>query len=91
MFKKLSIYRNNIKFKKLIKKINLMFLTLIKEGFFKKKYYVKKKNLILSPCDFHIGNMIFNKKIYFIDFEYSGLDDPAKIFLYFFLQPIKYY
>ena len=34
MFKKLSIYRNNIKFKKLIKKINLMFLTLIKEGFF---------------------------------------------------------
>ena len=31
--------------------------------------------------------MIFNKKIYFIDFEYSGLDDPAKIFSIFFLQP----
>ena len=31
--------------------------------------------------------MVFNKKIYFIDFEYSGLDDPAKIFSIFFLQP----
>ena len=87
MFKKSRIYKNNIKFKKLIKTINLMFLRLVQEGFFNKKYYVNKKNLILSPCDFHIGNMIFNKKLYFIDFEYSGLDDPAKIFSIFFLQP----
>ena len=85
MFKKSIIYKNNMKFKKLIKTINLMLLTLIQEGFLK-KYYVNKKNLILSPCDFHIGNMVFNKKIYFIDFEYSGLDDPAKIFSIFFFN-----
>ena len=37
MFKKSIIYKNNMKFKKLIKTINLMLLTLIQEGFFKKK------------------------------------------------------
>ncbi len=87
MLKKLVIYKKNKQLRNLIKKINLMFKTLVSKGFFKKKYYVNKNNLILSPCDFHIGNMIFNKKIYFIDFEYSGLDDPAKIFSIFFLQP----
>ena len=25
--------------------------------------------------------------MYFIDFEYSGLDDPAKLYAVFFLQP----
>ena len=31
--------------------------------------------------------MIFNKKIYYIDFEYSGIDDPAKLYSIFYLQP----
>ena len=33
MFKKSIIYKNNMKFKKLIKTINLMLLTLIQEVF----------------------------------------------------------
>ena len=31
--------------------------------------------------------MVFNDRIYYIDFEYSGLDDPAKLYSIFYLQP----
>ena len=34
------------------------------------------------------NNIIIKKgKIYFIDFEYSGWDDPAKLYCDFILQP----
>ena len=29
----------------------------------------------------------FKKNVFYIDFEYSGLDDPAKLYSVYFLQP----
>ncbi len=47
-----------------------------------------KKDLCISPSDFGFHNMIINeKKNYFIDFEYAGWDDPAKVVCDFFCQP----
>lgn len=46
-------------------------------------------DFILSPSDFGLHNTLFkedNQPI-FIDFEYAGLDDPAKTICDFFLQP----
>ena len=61
---------------------------------FKKKYKknllkkILKKNMILSPSDFGFHNMIIkNSKIFFIDFEYCGLDDPKKLICDFICQP----
>ena len=55
------------------------------------KALIKKKNqkkLILSPSDFGFHNSIkFSKKIYFIDFEYFGIDDPVKLVIDFILHP----
>jgi thiamine kinase-like enzyme len=47
------------------------------------------KNQILTPSDLGAHNMLENDKgeIYFIDFEYFGLDDPAKTVSDFLLQP----
>ena len=44
---------------------------------------------ILSPSDFGINNMILTKddKIYFIDFEYGGIDSPIKLKYDFLLNP----
>jgi hypothetical protein len=62
-----------------------------------KKYLVKtkqsnynflKKHYILSPSDFTIKNSIFvNNKYYFFDFEYFGLDHPAKLLSDILSQP----
>ena len=43
----------------------------------------------LSPSDFGFHNSILddNGRYYFLDFEYSGWDDPAKMVSDFFLQP----
>lgn len=45
----------------------------------------------LSPSDFGYHNALVNKqkKVYFIDFEYSGWDDPAGMICDFFCQPEK--
>ena len=44
----------------------------------KNKY--KFSDYILSPSDFGFHNIIIkDKKCYFIDFEYSGFDDPHKL------------
>lgn len=53
--------------------------------FLYKKY--KNDNLILSPSDFGFHNTIKSKKLYFIDFEYFGIDDPAKLVIDFILHP----
>ena len=43
---------------------------------------------ILSPSDYGFHNIIENNdKIYYVDFEYSGLDDPHKLILDFICQP----
>jgi hypothetical protein len=47
------------------------------------EYYLK-----ISPSDFGFHNIIINNNTnYFIDFEFSGWDDPAKIYCDFILQP----
>ena len=56
----------------------------------KKKFYEKinTKNTILSPSDFGFHNIkIHKKRLFFFDFEYSGLDDPMKLICDFFCQP----
>lgn len=43
----------------------------------------------LSPSDFGFHNALLSNegKIYFLDFEYAGWDDPAKLICDFFCQP----
>jgi thiamine kinase-like enzyme len=49
---------------------------------------LRKKDLILSPSDFGFHNTIKkNKKLYFFDFEYAGMDDPVKLISDFICQP----
>jgi hypothetical protein len=45
--------------------------------------------LILSPSDFGFHNSVFHSsgRIFFIDFEYAGWDDPVKMVCDFFCQP----
>ncbi len=47
------------------------------------------KNKILSPSDFGFHNSIksSNGKLFFIDFEYFGWDDPSKLIADFLLHP----
>lgn len=48
----------------------------------------KDLRMIASPSDVGIHNTIQTKdNYYFIDFEYAGLDDPAKLACDFILQP----
>lgn len=48
----------------------------------------KVTTTILSPSDFGFHNILMNDdKLFFLDFEYSGLDDPIKLACDFFLQP----
>ena len=43
---------------------------------------INKKNLILSPSDISLSNIISDNKIdYFVDFEYFGWDDPCKLII----------
>ena len=42
----------------------------------------------VSPSDFGFHNIIKkNNKLFFIDFEYAGLDDPIKLLCDFYCQP----
>ena len=52
------------------------------------KNSIDKSFLIVSPSDFGFHNVIVSKRTnYFIDFEFSGWDDPAKLYCDFILQP----
>ena len=43
---------------------------------------------IISPSDFGFHNTLFDKEIlYFLDFEYAGWDDPAKLICDFVCHP----
>jgi thiamine kinase-like enzyme len=49
---------------------------------------INPKEKIISPSDFGFHNMLVHKDaISFIDFEYSGWDDPAKLWCDFSCQP----
>lgn len=45
--------------------------------------------IILSPSDFGFHNALISRSgdMFFLDFEYAGLDDPAKLACDFFCQP----
>lgn len=48
----------------------------------------KNNYLIISPSDISIHNVIKSKKkLYYFDFEYSGLDDPLKLVCDLFSHP----
>ena len=58
----------------------------------KKKLSYKKKfpanEIIVSPSDFGLHNIIKkDKKLFFFDFEYAGLDDPVKLVMDFYCHP----
>lgn len=92
-FKKISSLKENKKLYLFIKnKFTPSWLSFKK--YFKKIYHnklnekISKKNLIISPSDFNFNNMLFNeKKLFFFDFEYSGLDDCKKLICDFICQP----
>lgn len=59
---------------------------------------ISEQEKCISPSDLGFHNAIMNsdQKIFFIDFEYSGWDDPIKMICDFFCQPeipvsFKYY
>ena len=44
--------------------------------------------MIISPSDFGFHNIIQSKKkLFFIDFEFAGYDDPVKLICDFYCQP----
>ena len=59
-----------------------------KHGIFMEKR-IPDEETCISPSDFGFHNAIIgrNGKVYFVDFEYAGLDDPAKLVCDFFCQP----
>ena len=52
---------------------------------FKKK--IAQNETIISPSDFGFHNMLIGKKCSFLDFEYAGIDDAAKLICDFICQP----
>ena len=52
------------------------------------EYILPEENRIISQSDVGFHNMLVGKnKVYFLDFEYSGWDDPGKLFSDLLLQP----
>jgi len=68
-------------------------ISILKEGTF----LSDNKSLCVSPSDFGFHNALITPKgLYFLDFEYAGIDDSAKFISDFFIQPeiqvpIKYF
>jgi len=55
------------------------------------KMKLSKEEMIISPSDFGFHNIIKkNNKLFFIDFEYAGLDDPVKLICDFYCQPDQF-
>ena len=52
------------------------------------KKRLPKESKVLSPSDFGFQNtLIYNKAVHFLDFEYAGIDDPAKLICDFGCHP----
>ena len=84
-YKKAKFFVNNTLRKKLDKEKKNIFKSLTKKEISKK---LGRKHLILSPSDFGFHNVIKkNKKLFFFDFEYAGMDDPVKLISDFICQP----
>ena len=51
-------------------------------------YILPEENRVISQSDVGFHNMLIGKnKVYFLDFEYAGWDDPGKLFSDLLLQP----
>lgn len=74
---------------KIIPKYNDIKKNLIKSNILKSsKFKLLRDQMIISPSDFGFHNIIeSNKKLFFLDFEYAGLDDPVKLICDFYCQP----
>lgn len=91
--RKLASLINNIKInknlaaKKRIIKIEKEWLKLKSSINFNGKH-TNNRNFILSPSDVGMHNMLLNRnRVFFFDFEHSGIDDPIKLINDFILQP----
>ncbi|HJJ42269.1 MAG TPA: aminoglycoside phosphotransferase family protein [Methanocorpusculum sp.] len=64
-------------------------LNLEKKGVVSLDYILSKEEMCISPSDFGFHNAIEtdDNRLYFIDFEYAGLDDPVKMICDVFCQP----
>lgn len=60
-----------------------------KKGIFKIDETLSERDICISPSDFGFHNAIETDqgKLFFIDFEYAGRDDPVKMICDFFCQP----
>ena len=94
LLKLLKVKNNSRKFRNFLrftimrtyKKLNNNIKTLKLLKLFSKP--IPKKYEILSPSDFGFHNSLKNSgKIFFIDFEYFGKDDPVKLVSDFLLHP----
>jgi len=81
----------SIKLKNLIDKIKSEISNLLEFSMVNKidlNYVLPQKNRIISQSDVGFHNMIYgNNEVNFIDFEYSGWDDPGKLVGDLLLQP----
>ena len=87
-----NIKLTNFFFKKLDPKLSEIIKD-IKKNYSKYNldYKVRSNKLILSPSDFGFHNIIENhNKLFFLDFEYCGIDDPRKLICDFICQPDVY-
>jgi thiamine kinase-like enzyme len=85
IYRKAKLFvKNELKNKLKIVKNNIFILFTTKQ--INKK--LTPQELILSPSDFGFHNIIKkNKKLYFFDFEYAGMDDPVKLISDYICQP----
>ncbi len=84
-FKKINFEKDN--FKK-SNKIKVFLKNLIDESPNDVKLKITKKIISQSDIGFH-NSAFHNKKIFFFDFEYSGLDNPIKLICDVYYQPEK--
>jgi thiamine kinase-like enzyme len=88
-----NIQNRIIMLKKIKNKILEEHIKIIEHFFFShmkkvKNMHIKKCKFIISQSDIGIHNfLVSNKKSFFIDFEYAGLDSPLKIISDTYYQP----
>ena len=80
-YKNLQLIKINLRIKDILKKLSKKIRSL--------KLNINQNQFeCLSPSDFNIRNILTSsKKFYFIDFEYSGIDNYHKLMLDFICQP----
>lgn len=87
-FEKLSKLKIEKKYKSKMDKIKIYIKKILQENH--KKVKLEKFKNIISQSDIGFHNCaIFNNKIFFYDFEYSGLDHPIKLICDTYYQPEK--